>query len=400
LTVRSFRTLLLACLCLAPFASRAADASDSTLRAAVDRAIRPLMARYEVPGMAVAVTVDGRAQFFNYGLAARASRAPAGAHTLFELGSVSKTFTATLACLAQDRGALSFGDHPSSYLPALKGSAIDRATLLDLGAYAAGGLPLQVPEQVTDDARMLAWLRAFQPDAAPGTMRQYSNVSLGLFGRATAIALHADFADAMQRQVFPALGLAHTFIHVPPAAMPDYAWGETRDGQPARVKPDVFDVETYGVKSSATDMIRYVQANIDPSLVDAPMRRALACTHAGRFAVGAMVQGLGWEQVRGPLSRRRLLEANSEATINDANPAPRLAPAQEAAPAGTLFDKTGSTRGFGSYVLFVPSRRIGIVMLANKNVPIPARVDAAYLILQTIQQTPAPSGPAEGTDDE
>jgi beta-lactamase class C len=382
LSTRSFRTLAMACLCLAPFAAGAADALDAALRASVDRAIRPLMAQYAVPGMAVAVTVDGRTQFFNYGLASRESKAPVSEHTLFELGSVSKTFTATLACLAQDRGALSFADHPSRYLPALTGSAIDRATLLDFGAYVAGGLPQQVPEGVTDDARMLAWLRAFQPEAAPGTVRTYSNISLGVFGRATAIALHADFSEAMQQQVFPALGLRHTWIHVPDAAMADYAWGEARDGKPARVKPDVFDVETYGVKSSAADMIRYLQANIDPSGLDAPMRRALACTHAGYFKVGEIVQGLGWEQLRGPLTLQRLLDANSDRMSGHSNPATPLAPAQQAAPAGTLFDKTGSTRGFGSYVLFVPTQRIGIVMLANKNVPNAARVEAAYAILQ------------------
>jgi beta-lactamase class C len=389
LIYRTFCTVALAGLCLAAPAGRAAD-SATPLRATVDRAIQGLMAQYEVPGMALAVTVDGRAQFFNYGLAARASGAPVSERTLFELGSVSKTFTATLACLAQDRGALSFSDHPSRYLPALTGSAIDRATLLDLGAYAAGGLPQQVPDDVTDDAQMLAWLRAFRPEAAPGAMRKYSNVSLGLFGRTAALALHADFADAMEQQVFPALGLAHTFIHVPPAAMQDYAWGEASDGKPARIRPDVFDVETYGVKSSAADMIRYVQANIDAGQLDTPMRRALACTHTGWLAVGAMVQGPGWEQVRGPVTRQRLLDANSDAMINGAMPATRLAPQQQAAPAGTLFDKTGSTRGFGSYVLFVPSRRIGIVMLANKSIPIPARVEAAYAILQAL----SPSAPA------
>jgi beta-lactamase class C len=384
LSIRPFRNLALACLCLMPFAAGAAsaDATAAALRASVDRAVGPLMAQYGVPGMAVAVTVDGRTQFFNYGLASRESKAPVSEHTLFELGSVSKTFTATLACLAQDRGALSFADHPSRYLPALTGSAIDRATVLDFGAYVAGGLPQQMPEGVTDDARMLAWLRAFQPEAAPGAVRTYSNVSLGVFGRATAIALHAEFSEAMQQQVFPALGMRHTWIHVPGAAMADYAWGEARDGKPARVKADVFDAEDYGVKSSAADMIRYLQANIDPSGLDAPMRRALACTHLGRFAVDPIVQGLGWEQLRGPLTRQRLLDANSDTMINDTNPATRLTSRQQVAPAGTLFDKTGSTRGFGSYVLFVPSQRIGIVMLANKSVPIPARVEAAYAILQ------------------
>lgn len=49
-----------------------------------------------------------------------------------------------------------------------------------------------------------------------------------------------------------------------------------------------------------------------------------------------------------------------------------------------LINKTGSTNGFGAYVVFVPARQIGVVMLANRNLPIPERVRAAYQILKAL----------------
>src|SRR5215207_1013827 len=104
------------------------------------------MAEHGIPGMVVAVTVDGRRQFFTYGVAARDTGAPVTPDTLFEIGSVSKTFTATLAGYAAEGGALSLDDHPGRYLPALRGAAIDAATMTNLGTYTAGGLPLQFPE--------------------------------------------------------------------------------------------------------------------------------------------------------------------------------------------------------------------------------------------------------------
>jgi beta-lactamase class C len=377
-------TMALACLSLAPLTALAAGCADaSTVRAAVDSAVRPLMAQYDIPGLAVAVTVDGYAMFFNYGVASRENQAPVSENTLFELGSVSKTFTATLASYAQVRGKLSLDDHPGHYIAQLKGSAIDRASLLDLGTYAAGGLPLQFPEEVGNDEQMIAYFRLWQPEAAPGSRRRYSNPSLGLFGRAAAAALQSSFDDAVERQLFPALGLRHSHVHVPDHAMVNYAWGYDKANKPVRVRPDVFDAETYGVKSTTADMVRFVQQNIAPEQLAAPFRRAVEGTHVGFFQVGAMVQGLGWEQYRQPVTLERLLAGNGEQIMQESNPVTRLTPPQ-AAPSGTLFNKTGSTRGFGAYVAFMPEQKIGIVMLANKNYPIPARVKAAYAILEQL----------------
>lgn len=378
----SIRRLAIALLCSGILPAAAATPDAAAIRRIVDRAVQPLMKQHGVPGMAVAVTVDGKALFFNYGLAATAPAKPVTEHTLFELGSISKTFTATLASDAEARGKLSLGDHPGKYLPALQGSALDKATLLDLGTYTAGGLPLQVPEKVEDEAQLLAWLGTWQPDAAPGTQRLYSNPSIGLLGRIAATALHTDFRDALERALFPRLGLHHTAIRVPAAAMPDYAWGHDDQGKPVRVSPGTLDAESYGVKSSAADMVRYLQANIDPASLDKATRRAIEGTHIGYYAVGTMVQGLGWEQYRGPLTMQRLLDGNAANMIHDANPVQKLTPTP--APPGTLFNKTGSTRGFGAYAAFVPQQRIGIVMLANKNYPIPARVAAGYAILDAI----------------
>ena len=61
-------------------------------------------------------------------------------------------------------------------------------------------------------------------------------------------------------------------------------------------------------------------------------------------------------------------------------------------PKHSLFNKTGSTGGFGSYVAFVPGDKIGIVILANKGsrYPIPARIAAAHAILAHLAQAPSP----------
>lgn len=273
---------------LAAFPAAADPISD-----AVERAYRPLLGDYDVPGMVVAVTMRGERRFFRYGVTAGTGRAPATEDTLFEIGSVSKTFTATLAAYAAALGKLSLDDHPGEQLPELRGTAVDRASLIELGAYAAGGLPLQFPPTVTDEPAMLAFFRQWTPTSKPGEQRRYSNPSVGLMGRAAATAMGGDFAHAVEGELLPKLGLAHTFVRVPDAEMGRYAWGHDSAGKPIRVAPGVFDAEAYGIKSTAADMLRFVEANIRPETLDPAMRSAVEATHAGRFRVGGMTQGLG-----------------------------------------------------------------------------------------------------------
>lgn len=195
--------------------------------------------------------------------------------------------------------------------------------------------------------------------------------------------MNRDFADLIETELFPKLGLGHSHIRVPTTEMDKYAWGYSKAGKPIRVTPGVFDAEAYGVKSSAADLIRFVEANIRPETLDTPMRRAVEGTHIGYFRIGEMVQGLGWEQYPYPIALERLLAGNSVTMAMEANPTTLLTPPQ-APSEPTLFNKTGSTNGFGAYVAFVPERRIGIVMLANKNVPIPARITAAHAVLEQL----------------
>lgn len=362
----------------------AADGVDQArLQRAVNEAIRPLMAKSGVPGMAIGVTVEGRRHVFNYGVASRESGQKVTDETLFEIGSISKTFTATLASYAATRGTLSFSDKASQYMPALAGSSFDKISLLDLGTYTAGGLPLQFPDDVTDQDRMIAYYRTWRPAYAPGTHRLYSNPSIGLFGHLAAASMGESFDALMERTIFPGLGLSHTYIRVPGDQMGNYAYGYSTAGKPRRVTPGVLDAEAYGVKTTAADMLRFLEVNMDASKLDGTLRSAIAATHVGYYRIGDMRQGLGWESYAYPIGLDRLLAGNSSHMSRNANKVGKLVPPQ--APHGEmLFNKTGSTGGFAAYAVFIPSRSIGIVILANKNYPIPERIEAAYRILAAL----------------
>ena len=366
---------------LLPSSIAAAEPAEG-IAAILDRVFRPLLAQHDIPGLAVAVTKQGRRHFASFGVASRTTGRPVSEHTLFEIGSLSKTFTATLAGYAVARGAIGLDEHPGRYLPRLRGTAIDAATLRHLGTYTAGGLPLQFPDEVTNEG-MLGYFQAWQPSAAPGRIRRYSNPSIGLLGHLAALATGRDFGESMQEEVFPALGLSRSHLRVPPSALELYAWGHDKAGREIRVNPGVLDAQAYGVKSTAADMIRFVEANLQPQLLAPAMRQAVQATQVGYFRAGALVQGLGWEQYPGPVKLEILLAGNSSTMALDPHEAAPVEGATTADPA-TWFNKTGSTNGFGAYAAFVPARRAGIVILANRNFPIEARVRAGHAVLQAL----------------
>lgn len=363
----------------APAGRAQADPRDS-VKHVVDATIRPLMAKNNIPGMAVGVVVDGRSYVFDYGLASKEAHQPVANDTLFEIGSVSKTFLATLASCAQSDRDLALSDPVSKYFPLLQGTAFGNLTLLNLGTHTTGGMPLQVPDGIDNDDQLLAYLKTWQPPHPPGTYRAYSNVSIGTLGLIVAKSMNGDFATLMERRVFAPLDLHDTYINVPSAKMADYAQGYKRDGTPIRMAPGELWTEAYGVRTTAADLLRFIAANENLVPVDDRLRGAILQTHTGYFDAGAFTQDLVWAQYPYPLALQRLLDGNAVEVTDDPSPVTALNPPR-APVADALLDKTGSTNGFGTYVAFVPAKRLGIVLLANKNYPIPERITAAYAIL-------------------
>ncbi|WP_321864947.1 class C beta-lactamase [Burkholderia cenocepacia] len=375
-----FAATLFVAACATATAGRAAAVTQDDLHDTVTRQIAPLMKQYAIPGMAIGIVADGKPYVFDYGVMSKQTGKPVTGDTLFEIGSVSKTLTATLAADAQEGGELSLADPVAKYLPELQGKPFGVVTLLQLGTHTPGGTPLQVPDGIRDDAGLIRYLDAWRPAYAPGTHRKYSNVAIGMLGWLTAKAMHQDFATLMEQRLFPALGMTHTYIDVPAARMADYAQGYTKDGKPVRMTEGMLWQPAYGVRTTAADLLRFVQANMGMIQTAPRLQRAIERTHTGYFRAGPLTQDLIWEQYPYPVALPTLLVGNAPKMLFDAVPASAIQPPLAPNPA-TWINKTGSTGGFSTYVAFVPAKRIAIVMLANGNVPIEDRVKVAYRIL-------------------
>jgi beta-lactamase class C len=361
-----------------------ADETERKLASVVDKTMKAVMAENGIPGMAVGLTIDGRSFVWNFGFADREKAVPVNDDTLFEIGSVSKTFTATLGAYAQAEGKLSLSDKGSEHMPALQGSASDRVSLLELATYTAGGLPLQFPDDVTENSDIARFYRGWRPSYEPGTHRVYSNPSIGLFGYIAAESMGEPFPSIMEGKLLPALSLRKTYLNVPATKIQSYAFGYNRDDKPVRVIPGALDAQAYGIKTTASDLLRFVSLNIDPSSLNPSHQKAIASTQIGYYRVGEMYQSLGWELYAWPATLYTLLAGNSPDMALKPQRAVKLEPPRRPGK-DVLVNKTGSTGGFGAYAAFLPERRIGVVLLANRNYPIPARVKAAFALLNAAE---------------
>ncbi|HHF3072992.1 class C beta-lactamase [Vibrio diabolicus] len=375
---------LVAILSLTSFVTFAKTEStvSSQLKSVVDECAKGLMNEYDIPGLAVAVTIDGMRYFYNYGFADESKGSLVTNDTIFELGSISKTFAATLTGYAQEKGKLNMDDKVKDYIPELENSVLGNTKLVHVATYTAGGLPLQFPSEVTNDAEMMQYYKTWKPEYEAGTKRKYSNPSIGLFGYIGALSMKSDYTEMMETVILPDLGMTNTFVDVPKDQLNNYAFGYSSEGKPVRVNPGILDAQAYGIKSTSLDMLQYIEANMGQAQLNSDIENALERTHTKYFDTDTFTQAVGWEGYDYPVSLSQLLKGNSSDVILNAKPV-------QASVSGTLgrdvwYNKTGSTGGFGAYVAYVPSEKIGIVILANKNYPNAERVEAAYNIISSV----------------
>ncbi len=209
------RHIALAALLSTSLFTQAFATDETRLKAIADAAIKPVMEKNGIPGLAVGISVDGQSHIFTYGVMSKSTNEPVTPQTLFELGSISKTFTVTLSTYAEINGQLSLSGKVEDYLPSMKGKPFGDVTLMHLGTHTAGGFPIQVPDNIKTEQQLLAYLKAWKPSYKPGTHRSYANPSIGMLGYITAKAMGQSFDGAMQDTLFPALGLKNTFTVVP-----------------------------------------------------------------------------------------------------------------------------------------------------------------------------------------
>ncbi len=249
-------------------------------------------------GLAIAISQHAVRRVLTYGSARPDS--------IFQIGSVTKTFTAfALARMVQD-GRVRLDTPVRELLPAV--TALPRPaepqreiTLLDLATHRSG-LPTAPPGVRPDRLRnpladfgasdLYAYLRRRDVERPVDARFIYSNLGFGLLGHALALEAQTDFAAVLRQMVTEPLGLRDTAVSLTLEQRGRLLQGYDDEGQP--VDPWEFDVlaGAGGMFSTAPDLLAWLEANLRPT---GPLTPAFELTHQPHAAAPGDAQiGLAW----------------------------------------------------------------------------------------------------------
>jgi beta-lactamase class C len=92
----------------------------------------------------------------------------------------------------------------------------------------------------------------------------------------------------MDRDIFRRLGLKNTYLDVPRDQVSNYAQGYTGAGAPIRMSPGPLAAEAYGIRTTASDMLRFVDAYMHMTNLDDTIWLAISESHVGYYRIGVM----------------------------------------------------------------------------------------------------------------
>ncbi len=294
-------------------------------------------------GLSIAVVNHGVRRVFSYGTAKPDS--------IFEIGSITKTFTGLILSQMVEEGKVKFDDPVRTLLPpeTVAKPAGSEITLLDL-ATQHSGLP-RMPDNfapvnpanpyVDYRAGNLYAFLAKQGVAKPAqTEFVYSNLGFGLLGQALAVRAGTTYPELLKAQIVDPLGLRDTTVALSPAQKARFIMGHNGNHQPT----SPWDLDAFAgagaIRSTAADMLTYLEANLHPenlkpaasSPAASTLSAALTQSHQLRAeAMGGMRIALAW-----------LYEPDSD-----------------------TYWHNGATGGFSSYAFFSPKGDYAAVVLLN-----------------------------------
>jgi serine-type D-Ala-D-Ala carboxypeptidase/endopeptidase len=307
---------------------------------------QPLASAGRLVGLVVGTVVGEERSVWAIGTSGVPARPSLDEDSAFEIGSVTKTFTALLLAESVARGEVGLTDPIGRFLPPdvptpRRGDR--EITLLDLATHTArvprigrilllrGLTELSNPYARFSEQDLYRAVANFRIRRGIGTKSRYSNLGFGLLGHVLARAAGTTYEDLLVERVCQPLGLDETRVRLTPEIQAKLVQGHARPGKPV----PAWDLPTLAgagaLRSTAADLLLYIWAHLEPA--GTPLAHALEEVQLPRVRAGRMSIGLAWH----------LMSKEGR----------------------TVVWHNGGTGGFGSFVAFDRTTRSAVVVLAN-----------------------------------
>jgi CubicO group peptidase (beta-lactamase class C family) len=270
----------------------------------VDEIARPYIQKANTVGLSIGVFKNGQISIYNYGETARDNKQLPTAGTIYEIGSITKTFTATLLAYYANEGKVKLTDPITKYLPdSVKiNAALNAVTLQTLSNHTSG--LARIPENLQFDSASAAnpyksynkkllysYLKTCMLNSKPGEQYAYSNLGVGLLGTILSQVSGKTFDQMVQEVICTPLAMKNTVQHLSALQLPHFTKVYSQYGDPT-VAWDFDALAACGaLHSTVNDLLIYAKANMISGTDK--LSKAFELTHQITYSKDAKI-ALGW----------------------------------------------------------------------------------------------------------
>jgi CubicO group peptidase (beta-lactamase class C family) len=274
-----------------------------------------LRTTYHVPGTSLAVLVNGEIHELASGLLHMGTGVEATTDSLFQVGSITKVYTAILVMQLVDSGELDVDATVKDVLPEFAVPGTEAITIRQLLSHTSGlTSDFTIDTGRGDDclARYIEACEELRLESSPGTVVSYSSVGYNVLGRIVEVVTSQTWDDALRDRLLAPLGLAGT-VTLPEevlrfrAAMGHLGGGEGQNPEPApfwNLLPRSSGPSGGALCSTAADLVRLAQMHLDSGVAPDSTRvltsetvaamQHLECETPDKWTCGNEGWGLGW----------------------------------------------------------------------------------------------------------
>jgi CubicO group peptidase (beta-lactamase class C family) len=312
----------------------------------VEVSVKDYMSNEVNCGLSMAVLKNGQIRYYNYGEIKRDAKQLPTPATIYEIGSISKTFTGLLLSKAIEDGKLKLSDDIRNYLPATckqLQAGKQTITIQHLATHTSGipGLPDDLmkgkaynelnPYAHYTKEQVFAFLSKVKIDEIPGKKFDYSNLGMGLLGIILCDVYKKDYETLVQEIIAKPMQMNLVKLNLKPEEENRFAEGYNERGE---ATPH-WDLGTLpgagGLRSTSESMMQYIQTNMNTN------KGFIPDAHQILFEKERDLVGMAW-------MIRKLKNGN------------------------TLVWHNGGTYGFSSFAGFVKEAECAVVILSNSGV--------------------------------